>query len=259
MLTQHQLNQTLKKILTPELLEKAKVKDPFLPNGLQISGSEKIEKIVTGVSISEEFINKAVEKNAQAMIFHHGLQLEFPYHVMRADHKKRLQLIFKNDLNVYGYHFVLDAHPTLGNNAQLAQKLNAEIIESYFDEWGYVAKLQKSTTNKQLSDKLRKIFDHDIFIVKGKEEIQTLGIVSGGGIPGNKELITEIVEKNVDAHITGEIKERIPHQFKELDISYFAGGHYATETLGIKALTEELKKELQGKIEVEFVDVENEL
>lgn len=259
MITRIQLNQTLAKILGKDLLQKARVKDEHGPNGLQLRGTEKISKIITGVSLSAESMQQAAQQKAQAIITHHGMQMNFPYHIVLPDQQFRLELALGHELNLYGYHYALDAHPTLGNNAQLAKLLQAKIIAPYFDEWGFVAQLPQSMKLTDLSEKLTKLFNHDVFVVEvGQETVQTLGIVSGGGVPRQKEIL-EMLEKKVDVHITGEIRESQPYQFAELGIPYLACGHYATETLGIKALTKKLQQELKNKVKIEFMDLPNPL
>ncbi|MBD3279296.1 MAG: Nif3-like dinuclear metal center hexameric protein [Candidatus Pacebacteria bacterium] len=260
MITRSKFNQTLKKIFSQDLLDQARKKDQHMPNGLQVPGNPEINHIVTGVSISAELINQAMSRGADTLIVHHGLNLDSPYQLLLPAQAARLKLLFEYEMNLYGYHYVLDAHPQLGNNAQLAKALKAKTKEPYFDGWGFIAKLSKPIKLSTLSEKLKKVVDHDVFVVEAIREmkVQTLGIVSGGGVPRNKELL-EIQEKQIDVHLTGEIKESSLYQFLELGVGYIAAGHYATETLGIKALTKKLQQELKGKVKVEFVEVSNPL
>ncbi|MGD9129108.1 MAG: Nif3-like dinuclear metal center hexameric protein [Candidatus Woesebacteria bacterium] len=259
MIKQSQLDDYLKKLFTPDLIKKAREIDTKLPNGLQVPGRKEIKKIVTGVSISAELIKQAIKKKADTIIVHHALNLALPYNILLPYQQKRLKLLLENNLNLFGFHYCLDADSKIGNNAVMAKLLKAKIVDSYFDTWGFVGELSKAASIQSLADKVKKICDHDVFVINAsKGKVKRLGIVSGGGIPDLKDL-AEIREKQVELHITGEIKESSLHQFLESGISYFAGGHYATETLGIKALTKKIKKDFKGQVEIEFVDINNPL
>jgi putative NIF3 family GTP cyclohydrolase 1 type 2 len=86
--------------------------------------------------------------------------------------------------------------------------------------------------------------------------IKKLGVVSGGGVPREKE-IQEAIDKDIDLYITGEVEEATVGIFQELGINYFASGHYATEVFGVQALGKKIKAEFKDKLEVEFLDIPN--
>ena len=246
------INQTIGK----ELLDKALQKDDRV-NGVQFLGGEDVEKVTLGVSINEEFLLEALKTGSNFCIFHHGLDTETFKSRYPIYSQKRLGLIFKNDITVVGLHYALDAHPEIGNNVVIINKLGAKIDEPLDDEWGYTATFDKPQDVHDLAHKCQKIFDHEIFVVMGdKEKVKKIGVVSGGAKP-YAETLAELEVKGVELFISGETSESSPHKMKESGISYFVCGHYATEKFGVQELGVKIKSEFKSKIEVKFIDVEN--
>ncbi|UYW75445.1 Nif3-like dinuclear metal center hexameric protein [Pseudocitrobacter faecalis] len=100
----------------------------YAPNGLQVEGREEIQKIVTGVTASQALIDEAVRQQADAIIVHHGYFWKGESPVIRGMKRNRLKALLSNDINLYGWHLPLDAHPELGNNVQLAQLLGINVM-----------------------------------------------------------------------------------------------------------------------------------
>jgi putative NIF3 family GTP cyclohydrolase 1 type 2 len=171
-----------------------------------------------------------------------------------------LEYVFKNRLTVAGYHYALDAHPELGNNAVILRELGADRLEEpYLDGWGWVGEFAEPRDVKLLADQCSDLFDHDIFAVyAGPDKIKRLGVCSGGAKPYGSHL-WEIMDKKIDLHITGEINEPSPELAKGIGYNYFAGGHYATEVFGVQELGKRIKEKYQDKLSVEFIDIPNPL
>ena len=256
MIKRDQLTKYINEAIGEEWFEKALGKDE-VANGVQILGSDKVNKVALGVSANEEFFQKAVDWGADFCIFHHGIdprtyKSRFPTHT-----QKRLKLVFKNNMTVMGLHYVLDAHPTLGNNAVIIKKLGAKLEEPLFEEWGYTGTFSKAQDVHDLAHKCNELFNHEVFGVEGgNHKVIKIGVVSGAGKP-YAEHIGEMQDKGVELFITGETSESIPHAMKEAGINYFACGHYATEVFGVKALGQKIEKNYKGKLQVKFIDVEN--
>lgn len=256
MLKRDKLISFINKTIGEELINKALIKDEML-NGVQFSGGENVKKVALGVSLNEEFLQKAIEWGSNFCLVHHGFDVRTWKSRYSKYSQKRLKLIFKNDLTIMGFHFALDAHPKLGNNAQIINKLRAKIGEPLYDEWGYTATFTKPQEVHDLAHRCQKIFNHDIFGIEGdSEKVRKIGVVSGGAKP-HVDTLAELENKGVELFISGETSESSPHKMKESGISYFVCGHYATEVFGVKALGEQIKKEFKGKIGVQFIDVEN--
>jgi len=258
MVTSDAVTQAVEEIIGADMLAQAAVADEG-PNSVQIKGRAQVSTIALGVSCSPEFVRKAIEINADYLICHHGLFTNHDVVRGRFDAiETRLKLIIKNDLTLAGYHYALDAHPDLGNNAQIIKKLVARPTgESYFDGWGWIAEFAMPITVDELTSRLNSITKHEAFVVKaGPNKIKRIGVCSGGAKPRGESLM-EIIDKHIDAHITGEITESSPSHAEEAGFNYFSCGHYDTECFGVQALGKELSKKFGIDVSVKFVDVPN--
>lgn len=263
MVTRDELIEFIYSTIGEELVAKALAKDE-LANGVQIAGQEEVNKVVLGVTLTEDFLNEASaakaepdSAKAQFCIFHHGLDVRAYRSRYPKFTQKRLRLIFENKLTIMAFHYALDCHPTIGNNSVIIKKLGATIRESLFEEWGYTATFASPQDVKALSQKCSKLFEHDVFAVfAGPQKITKIGVVSGAARPAADHL-AEMEAKGVQLFITGEPSERYPHIMKELGINYFAGGHYATEVFGVQELGKVIKDHFRDKVEVGFVDIPN--
>lgn len=113
--------------LINEKLNSASFSD-YGPNGLQVEGRETVQKIITGVTASQALLDEAVRQEADAVIVHHGYFWKNESPIIRGMKRNRLKTLLANDINLYGYHLPLDAHPELGNNVQLAQLLGITVM-----------------------------------------------------------------------------------------------------------------------------------
>ena len=259
MVTLTQLKNFLDGYFCKELIDKARKID-HRPNGLQLSGKEKIKKIILGVSATEQFLKEAVKNKADVIIVHHALSLDnVGYQLIHESLKKRLKILLDNNVSLFGYHYILDHHPKIGNNAAVIKQLGAKIDEPLFDDWGWSAEFSHPQNRDKLAQKCSAIFSHDVFVINGKNsKIKRIGVCSGGGVP-REETLQQIIEANLDLYITGEARESTVGIFRELGINYFACGHYATEVFGVQNLGLVIKDKFIDKVEIEFLDVPNPL
>lgn len=257
MVKRDDLIQFIYQAIGHDLIQKARQKDERA-NGVQILGSQKVNKVALGVSLNEDFLKEAVAAKANFCIFHHGLDVSAFKSLVPLSAQKRLKLIFENNLTIAGFHYALDAHPTLGNNAVIIKELGAKRLNTpYFEEWGWVAEFNLAQDVKELADKCSKITSHDVFAVYGgKSKVKRIGVCSGGAKPLGETLF-EIAEKNIELHISGEIAEGGPALAKDTRYNYFACGHYATEVFGVQELGKAIKSHFKNKLEVEFIDIPN--
>lgn len=119
-------NSELERLIN-EKLNTASFSD-YGPNGLQVEGREAVQKIITGVTASQALLDEAVRQEADAVIVHHGYFWKNESPIIRGMKRNRLKTLLANDINLYGYHLPLDAHPELGNNVQLAQLLGITVM-----------------------------------------------------------------------------------------------------------------------------------
>jgi dinuclear metal center YbgI/SA1388 family protein len=231
-----------------ELLDLGSFKD-YGPQGLQVEGADEVTRVVCAVSSSLELFERAAAAGAQLVIVHHGLLWDNESRVIDPRVRRRLQTLFDADINLAGYHLALDAHPEVGNNALLARELGVE-VDGPFLEFGVGG---RASTN--LDDFLRrvteKIAPDPLVFAEGPDDLERVAIVSGGG----SKYLPEAAAAGYDLYLTGEPAEPTLHLAKELGITFVAAGHYATERLGVIALTEKLAERFD--LEWEFVELPN--
>lgn len=240
------LNQTL----TPEL-----IKD-YCPNGLQIEGREKVNKVLTGVTASLALIEKAIELDVDAILVHHGYFWKGEQEQVRGMKGKRIRELIRHDINLYAYHLPLDIHPTLGNNAQLARLLDIEVeggLEGHPQSVAMYGRFKQALSGQELSQKINSVLNRQPLHISTYDDkpIETVGWCTGGG----QDFIDLAARKNLDAFISGEISERTTYNAREQGIHYFSAGHHATERYGVKVLGEWLAE--QHGLDVTFVDIDN--
>jgi dinuclear metal center YbgI/SA1388 family protein len=241
-----------------DLLEKAVEKDE-LANGVQILGQETVKKVALGTSLNETWLKEAIKAKAQFCIFHHSLDPRTYKSRYPRFSQKRLRLIFKNQLTIMGFHYCLDAHPKIGNNAVIIRELGAKIKDTLFDDWGYTAVFNQPQEVKNLAEKCAQLFQHDVLaVLSGPKKVKTIGVVSGAAKPEILDLL-EMEKKGVELFITGEAAESTPHKMKDSEINYFACGHYATEVFGVQELGKKIKEKFKTRLAVEFIDVPNQI
>lgn len=256
MVKRDEITNYIYKLMGNDLLVKAQIKDDRA-NGIQIAGSAEVDVVALGVSLNEEFLLKAIADQSNYCVFHHGFDPGTYKARYSRSSQQRLRIIFQNNLTIMGLHYALDAHPVMGNNAQIIKKLGAKIVKPLYDEWGFLGKFSKPQSVHELKIMCNELYGREIYHVAGTaDDIQVIGVVSGAGKP-TEPYLAELEEEHVQLFISGETSEWHPHRMKESGIHYFVCGHYSTEVFGIKALGEELKKHFKDDLVVEFIDVPN--
>jgi dinuclear metal center YbgI/SA1388 family protein len=219
-------------------------------NGLQVENSGAITKIAAAVDASLATIKLAIAAKADLLIVHHGL-FWTPRQPWTGKNYKLLQLLVENNLAIYSSHLPLDAHPKLGNNAQLCAALGLKNLKPFFLTHGQTIgfKSQTKISRADLAKKLECATSTKPKIIPGGKNIcEKIGIVTGGAGAELKLAASE----SVDTFITGEGPHWTFALAEELGLNVFYGGHYATEIFGVKALAAELSKKF--KLPWEFLD-----
>lgn len=238
-----------------KLLNVAKFRD-YAPNGVQVEGRAEIKRIVTGVSASQDVLDAALALQADAVLVHHGYFWKGESPVVRGMKKRRLATLLQHDISLLAYHLPLDAHPELGNNAQLGKLLGVEnsapMDERELQGVGNFGALPTPLTLDALGEKLSSVLARQpVLIAAGEHPIQRIAWCTGGA----QGYIQQALALGVDAYLSGEISEHTVHFARENGIHYIAAGHHATERGGIKALGNHLAE--QFGLEHFFIDSNN--
>jgi len=220
-------------------------------NGLQVANaSGTVTKIAAAVDASLATVKLAIAAKADLLIVHHGLFWS-PAQPWTGKKYELLQLLLKNNLAVYSSHLPLDAHPKLGNNAQLCAALGLKNAKPFFASHGQNIGLKTQTkiSRDELAKRLERATGVKPKIIPGGKNLcEKIGVVTGGAGAELKQAVAE----GVDTFITGEGPHWTFALAEELGLNVFYGGHYATETFGVKALAAELSQKF--RVPWEFLD-----
>lgn len=234
-----------------QLLRTAHIKDyDGAVNGLQVENNGDVTRIAATVDASLETVRLAVAAKADLLIVHHGLFWS-PTHPWTGRHRELLRLLIEHNLAVYSSHLPLDAHPRLGNNAQLCDALKLKTTQPFFFDKGQFLGFQAraNISRDELAQRLQKAVGRAPIVLPGGPAVcKKIGVVTGGAGSQLKLAATE----GVDTFITGEGPHWTYALAEDLGINVLYGGHYATETFGVKALAAELSRKF--KVPWEFLD-----
>lgn len=223
---------------------------PGALNGLQVEGTRDVHRIAVSVDASEATVRAAVDANADMLLVHHGLFWDGNRPVTGRRYR-RLQPLLASGVALYAAHLPLDMHPEGGNNAQLARALGIELQGTFgpyqgvdVGVWG-----ECEIRREALAARLDEILGTRIHMMPGGPEvIRKIGVITGGG--GSS--IGEAIRTGLDAFVTGEGAHHTYFDAIEGGINVYYGGHYATETFGVRALASHLAK--QFGLQWEFLD-----
>lgn len=209
-------------------------------NGLQVENSGKVTRIAAAVDGSLATVRMAIAVRADLLIVHHGLFWS-PAHPWTGKKYELLRLLLDNNLAVYSSHLPLDAHPKLGNNALLCVALGLQKLRPFFFTHGQCIGFRSQTriSRDKLAKRLHRATGVKPLVIPGGKKIcERIGVVTGGA--GNELKLA--AEGAVDTFVTGEGSHWTYAAAEELGLNILYGGHYATETFGVKALAAHLSK-----------------
>jgi dinuclear metal center YbgI/SA1388 family protein len=223
--------------------------DDYGPMGLQVAGADEVTKVAAAVSSSLELFERAAAAGAQLVIVHHGLLWNADPRVVDAPMRRRLQALFDADITLAAYHLALDAHPEIGNNVLLARLLGVQAPHRVLD-LGYGGPLDRPLSLEELAARLQESTGREPQVFDGgPDRIERVAVITGGAA----KLFPQVAALGYDAFVTGEPSEPTLHAARELGTHFLAGGHYATETFGIKALAERIAERFE--VDREFLDL----
>lgn len=237
------------------LLQPTRFQD-YGPNGLQVEGRVQIRKIISGVTASRALIEAAIAAQADAVLVHHGLFWRGQSGCVTGWMKQRLALLLRHDINLYAYHLPLDAHPELGNNAQLGLQLGLRASARFGEQdLGFVGERTDggSFANAEaLAQHLEAVLNRPVVHVERAPAAITKIAWCTGGAQGYFEAA---IAAGADAFITGEISEPQAHYAREMGVAFLACGHHASERYGAPAVASHVAAQLG--LAHAFIDIDN--
>ncbi|MGD8699067.1 MAG: Nif3-like dinuclear metal center hexameric protein [Gemmatimonadales bacterium] len=224
---------------------------PGAVNGLQVENSGSVRRVAACTDACQATIDMAAERGADLMVVHHGLYWGEGLRPLTGRSYRRIRRLMSNDIAVYSAHLPLDAHPVVGNNSQLARGIGLRILDRFFlyegvpiGIWG-----ELSASRDELAQRIEALLGVAPFLIAGgPDRVERVGVLTGGG--GGH--ISEARDAGLDTLITGEGPHHSYFDAQEWGINVFYAGHYATETLGVKALAGHLSETFG--CDWEFVD-----
>jgi dinuclear metal center YbgI/SA1388 family protein len=234
-----------------QLLEPTRFKD-YGPNGLQVEGRAEVGHLVCGVTASLALIDAAIAAKADAILVHHGLFWRGQDGRVTGWMKQRLARLIQHDINLFAYHLPLDAHPTLGNNAQLGAQFGWTADTRFGEQdLGFSAAIT-ATELDTLTAQLRAKLDRDVTAVPGDGRPLRRVAWCSGGAQGYFEAA---IAAGADVFITGEISEPQAHYARETGVAFIAAGHHATERYGVQGVGARVAQDLG--LSWQFIDIDN--
>jgi len=222
----------------------------YCKNGLQVHGSTTVQSIVSGVTFSRRLIEEAILHKAELILVHHGLfKGDIPdppcfYGPLRD----RLALLLSYNMNLAAYHLPLDAHPEVGNNALACKKLGLNDLHPL--DVGFIGHLSRPEGMKSFIKRVGELYDRKVLAFEfGSTRIQRVAIISGG----SSNLWEMALQAEAELFICGDMKESLVRKIEEMHLNVLVAGHYHTEVLGIKALSELIREKFP--VEVSYIDI----
>ncbi|MBK9523048.1 MAG: Nif3-like dinuclear metal center hexameric protein [Rhodocyclaceae bacterium] len=234
------------------LLQPTRFRD-YCPNGLQVEGRNEISRIVSGVTASQALLDIAIAKQADAILVHHGWFWKSEDGRVTGYRKQRMASLLAHELNLLAYHLPLDAHPELGNNAQLAARLGWQIDGRFGEqEIGFHGVLPAPTSAGEVARSISTVLGREPQLIgDAVKPVKRIAWCTGGA----QSYFEAAFATGADMFVSGEISEQTVHLARETGMPYLAAGHHATERYGVQAVGA-LLAQVFG-IAVEFVDIDN--
>ncbi len=223
-------------------------------NGIQVANTAPIKKVATAVSASLEAIEKAAALKAQILIVHHGLFRKNDTHPLIETRYKKVRVLIEHNIALLAYHLPLDAHQELGNNWKAAKDLGLADLKPFgvlsdipIGVIGTIAPL----SFEEFRNRVEAYYGNTAAAVVVKNPIRSVAIISGGA----DKYIHDAAYAGADCFITGRFDEPVYDAAHEENISFLGLGHYATETVGVKALAQHIQETCE--IPCTFIKTEN--
>lgn len=234
------------------LLDAARFRD-YCPNGLQVEGRAQIRRIVCGVTASQDLLDAAVAAGADAVLVHHGYFWRGEDGRVIGHKRQRLATLLRHDINLLAYHLPLDAHPEVGNNAQLASRLGWMVSGRFGDQdIGFIGAPPENLTASVLAQQIGTSLGRTALLVgDSSKQVGRMAWCTGGA----QNHFEQAIAAGVDLYVSGEISEQTTHLARESGVPYIAAGHHATERYGVQALATHLQTHCG--MQCDYLEIDN--
>ena len=224
----------------------------YCPNGLQVEGRAQVSYVVSGVTASQALLDAAVERGADAVLVHHGYFWRGEDARIVGTRQRRIRTLLANELNLFAYHLPLDAHPVMGNNAQLGKRLGLSDEGRFGEqELGWLGRSGARTVGELAALVSQALGREPMVIGDLSQSIETVAWCTGAA----QNALADAIAAGASVYLSGEISEPTVHLARETGVAYLACGHHATERYGVQAVGEYLAQEFG--IRHEFIDIDN--
>jgi len=228
----------------------------YAPNGLQVEGRERIQKLALGVTASADVIEQAAFWGADALLVHHGYFWKNESPTLTGMKGRRIRALVQKQMSLIAYHLPLDCHPEFGNNKTLLDQLELSGGIPIEGEGGLLwsVPLDGQFTLDQLATQVGSRLDRIPLVIESphtRSLLNRLVVCTGGA----QDYLSKAQLYGADVFLSGEISERTTHEARELGVHYIAAGHHATERYGVQALGAKIQNDLA--LEVAFFDDHN--
>ena len=224
----------------------------YCPNGLQVEGRAQVSHIVSGVTASQALLEAAIERGADMVLVHHGYFWRGEDARIVGTRQRRIKTLLAHDLNLFAYHLPLDAHPVMGNNAQLGKRLGFSDEGRFGEqELGWLGRTSARTVG-ELAALVAQVLGREPMVIGDlAQAVSTVGWCTGAA----QNALGDAITAGASVYLSGEISEPTVHLARETGVAYLACGHHATERYGVQAIGEHLAQEFG--IRHEFIDIDN--
>ena len=211
-------------------------------NGLQFENTGVIQKVGASVDAGLIPFQKAVDRNVDLLIVHHGMYWS-PLQPITGVKFQKVNTLLNGGLAVYSSHLPLDCHSEIGNNALLAKEIGLQPTGTFLDYEGTdIGLITEGISRLDLIEKLQKTFDDKVQSIEfGSEKPNKIAILTGSG----SSAVSELKRIGVDTLITGELRQNHYNQAQEEGLNLYLCGHYATEVYGVCALAKEISQKFE--------------
>ncbi len=224
----------------------------YCPNGLQVEGSAQVSYIVSGVTASQALLEAAVERGADMVLVHHGYFWRGEDARIVGTKQRRIKTLLAYGLNLFAYHLPLDAHPVMGNNAQLGKRLGLSDEGRFGEqELGWLGRSSARTVGELAAVVEQALGRKPMVVGDPSQPVSLVAWCTGAA----QNALGDAIAAGASVYLSGEISEPTVHLARETGVAYLACGHHATERYGVQALGEHLAQEFG--IRHEFIDIDN--